>query len=117
MTLFSKLNQELWVQGNFTATNANGLSGTIYTEETFTNVFNLTGYTLKIRGYDQNRDIQFDDDIDILVAASGTWVYLPTSGELNNDFIGEIEIELTKSDDTEELTAVGVNGSSKLRIR
>jgi len=117
MTLINKLDQEIWVKGNYTATSGNGLSGTIYTEPKMANAKNLTGYTLKIRLYDQNRREVFSDDCDILVAGSGTWEFLPVKGEFNIDFIGEVEIELTKSDETEELTAYGVNGSSKLRIR
>ncbi len=115
MTLFSVLNQEVWSIGNHTDNTGQGLSGTVYTEPKAVNAKNLTGYTLKIRLYDQNGFEVFSDDVDILVAASGTWEYLPDVGSLNFVFIGELEVELTKSD--EEVTAKGSNGSSKLRIK
>lgn len=117
MTIYNKLNQKIWAKGNFTATNANGISGTLYQESKMVNVFNGTNYTGKIKLYDQNRDEVISDAITWVSQSGGTWVYLNTSGELNFDFIGEVEIELIKTDGTEELTATGINGSSKLRIR
>lgn len=117
MTLFNKLDDKLWIKGNYTATTANGLTGKIYTEAKLVNAFDGTNYTAKIYFYDQNRYIVTYDDIDWVTANAGTWVYKPTLGEMNFDFIGEVEIELLKTDESEELTAIGVNGSSKLRIR
>jgi len=117
MTIYNKLNQKIWIKGNFTATTGNGISGTLYQESKMVNVFNGTNYTAKIILYDQNRYIVLSDDIDWKTASSGTWEYLNSSGKLNIDFIGEVEIELLKTDLTEELTAIGTNGSSKLRIR
>lgn len=117
MTIYNKLNQKIWIKGNYTATNANGISGTLYNESKMSTTFNGTNYTAKIILYDQNRYIVLSDDLIWVTASAGTWVYLNTSGELNFDFIGDVEIELTKTDDTEELTAIGTNGSSKLRIR
>lgn len=115
MTLFSRLNQEVWTIGNYTENTGQGLSGTVFTESKEVNAKDLSGYTLKIRLYDQNQREVFSDDVDILVAANGTWEYLPDAGNLNFHFIGELEVELTKSG--EELTAKGINGSSKLRIK
>jgi hypothetical protein len=117
MPLYNKLDDKIWIKGNYTATAGNGLTGTIYSEPKLVNVFDGTNYTAKIYFYDQNRIIVQYDDITWVSASGGTWVYLPTLGEMNFDFIGEIEIQLTKTDDTEELTAIGMNGSSKLRIR
>jgi len=115
MVLYNKLNQEKWVKGNYTDNTGKGLSGQIFTEPKFVNGYNGTGYTLKIRLYDQNHDEVFSDDATWTTQASGIWEYLPALGKLNFDFIGELEVELIKSD--EELTAIGVNGSSMLRIR
>ncbi len=117
MTLYNQLDEEIWLKGNYTATTGNGISGTIYSEPKMVNAFDLTNYNLKIYFYDQNRKIVHYDDCNKVVAANGTWEYLNTLGELNFDFIGEVEIQLTKTDNTEELTAIGTNGSSKLRIR
>ena len=110
-----KLNTEEWNQGDYTASTGNGISFTIYTEEKMINAKNLTGYTLKIKLYDQNGDRILSEDCSILVAASGTGEFLPANGNLNINFIGEGEIELTGSG--EILTAIGTNGSGKLRVR
>jgi hypothetical protein len=115
MVLISNLTQELWVKGNYTDNTTEGLSGVIYSEEKMVNAFDASGYTAKIRLYDQMHQEVFSDDIVWTTQASGAWEYLPALGKLNFDFIGDVEIELIKSD--AELTAVGVNGSSKLRIR
>lgn len=113
--LYSKLNTLEWFPNDYTSTTTNGLSGVIYTDPSLSSVKSLTGYTLKIRLYDQDGYEVFSDDAVVLVAASGTWEYLPSLGELHFDFIGELVVELAKSG--EVLTATGVNGSSKLRIR
>ena len=115
MVLVNKLGTETWVKGNHTDNTGQGISGTIYTESKMVNVKNLTGYTLIIRMYDQNLNEVYSNDVVIVTAADGTWELLPDVGSLGFDFIGEVEIELTKSD--EEITAIGVNGSSRLRIR
>ena len=119
--LFSKLDQERWPQGDFTNDNANAITGTIYTKATFqaADEFDLSGYTLTIKLYDQeSREILTEDDstkVQIVVAASGTWRWKPADSDLNFNFIGELKIELDKSG--ERLTAEGRNGSSILRIR
>ena len=115
MVLINKLGVEKWVMGNHTDNTGEGISGTIYTEEKMVNAKNLSGYTLKFKLYDQDRFNIYSEDCDILVAGSGTWEYLPVPSVLNFQFIGDVEIQLTKSD--EEVTAIGVNGSAKLRIR
>ena len=115
MNLFLKLDKEVWTKGDFGTATGLGLTGTIYTTSTLATAQNLTDYTLKIRLYDQIGDEVFNDDCNILIAASGTWEYLPADGDLNFDFIGEVKIELLKA--TQQITAIGVNGSAVLRIR
>jgi len=113
--LVLNLDTEEWQKGDYTATSGNGIGFTIYTEEKMANVKNLTGYTLKIKLYDQNNDRILEEDCDIVTAGSGTGEYLPSIGHLDINFIGEVEIELTGTN--EVLTAVGNNGSAKLRVR
>lgn len=113
--LVLKLEEEEWNQGDYTSTTGNGLSFTIYTEEKMVNTKNLTGYTLKFKLYDQNGERIVAEDCDIVSAVAGTGEFLPENGNLNINFIGEAEVELTGTD--EQLTAVGVNGSAKLRVR
>lgn len=110
-----KLNTEEWSIDDFTSTSGNGISFTIYQEEKMVNVKNLTGYTLKMRLYDQDNIEVFSDDVNILSAVAGTGEYLPSQGKLTFGFIGEVEIELSKTN--EVLTSKGNNGSAKLRIR
>ena len=113
--LILNVDQEEWIRGDFTATTGNGVSFTIYTEPKMANVKNLTGYTLEILCYDQDGLQSYKYDCDIVSAASGTGEFLPIDGEFNTEFIGEVEVRLTKV--SEELTARGVNGSARLRIR
>lgn len=115
MTLFLKLDKEIWTKGDFGLSTGLGLTGTIYTTSQLITPQSLTGYTLKIRFYDQLGDEVFNDDCNILDASLGTWEYLPDDGDLNFDFIGEVRIELNKS--TQQITAIGVNGSAGFRIR
>lgn len=121
MQLFLKTDRERWPKGDFTNVNANAFTGTIYTKATFqtADVFDLTGFTLTIKLYNQrSEDIFTEDDatkIQIVVAANGTWRFLPAEGDWNFEFIGEVKIELENAN--EILTAEGRNGSAALRIR
>lgn len=121
MVLYSKLDIERWPQGDFTNVDANAITGTIYTKATFqaTDEFDLTGYALTIKLYDQKSNEIFTEDdaskVVIVSATDGTWRWLPAEGDLNFNFIGELKIEVDKAG--ELLTAEGRNGSSILRIR
>ena len=113
--LILKLGTEEWISEDYTSTTGSGISFTIYTEPKMVNVQNLTGYTLKIRFRDQDNMLYDEFDCDIVSAAAGTGEFLPQIGELDTNYIGEIEVELTGTN--EVLSARGVNGSGKLRIR
>ena len=110
-----KLDTEEWVREDYTASTGNGISFTVYTEEKMVNAFDLTGYTLVLKFRDQDNVRLYEFDANILVEASGTGEYLPAVGELNINYIGEVELELTGTG--EVLSARGVNGSAKLRVR
>ena len=109
------LGTEEWIREDYTASTGNGVSFTIYTEEKMVNVKNLSGYTLKIKFLDQDGVRLYEFDASVVSAGSGTGEFLPAIGELNMNFIGEIEVELTGSG--EILSARGNNGSGKLRVR
>lgn len=115
--LILKLDTEEWIREDYTSTSGNGISFTIYTEEKMVNVKDLTGYTLKIKFIDQDNHMLYDEfDCDIVGNPhAGTGEFLPLIGELDINFIGEIEIELTGTN--EILSARGTNGSGKLRVR
>jgi|LWDU01.1.fsa_nt_gi hypothetical protein len=110
-----KLDVEEWNREDYTASTGNGISFTVYTEEKMVNAKNLTGYTLKLRFYDQDNVEITNFDASILVAASGTGEFLPAIGELNFNYIGEVELEMTGTN--EIISAIGNNGSAKLRVR
>jgi len=110
-----KLDTEEWVREDYTTTSGNGISFTIYQEEKMVNVFDLTNYTLEFELYDQDGIRIVSEDCDKVVADSGTGEYLPPSGYLDINFIGEVVIVLTGTN--EQLSARGTNGSGKLRIR
>ena len=111
-----KLGTEEWIREDYTSTSGNGISFTIYTEEKMVNVKNLSGYTLKIKFIDQHDHMLYDEfDCDIVNASAGTGEFLPLIGELDINFIGQIEIELTGTN--EILSARGNNGSGTLRVR
>ena len=114
--LILNLGTEEWIREDYTSTTGSGISFTIYTEEKMVNVKNISGYTLKIKFIDQHNHMLYDEfDCDIVSATNGTGEFLPKIGELDTNYIGEIEIELTGTN--EMLSARGVNGSGKIRIR
>jgi len=113
--LILKLGTEEWIREDYTASTGNGISFTIYTEEKMVNIKNISGYTLKIKFLDQDHFIVYEFDASVVSASGGTGEFLPKIGELNFNYIGEIEVELTGSG--EILSARGTNGSGKLRVR
>lgn len=115
MVLYLEVDQEIWSRADFTDDNTHAITGTIYGDSTFTTAFNYTGYTLKIELYNQRNIRVYEDDADIVVEANGTWRYKPSQGEFDFNFIGEVNILLSKTGT--EIRAEGRKGSAKLRIR
>jgi hypothetical protein len=114
--LILNLGTEEWIREDYTSTTGSGISFTIYTEEKMVNVKNISGYTLKIKFIDQHNHMLYDEfDCDIVSATDGTGEFLPKIGELDMNYIGEIEVELTGTN--EILSARGTNGSGRFRIR
>lgn len=115
MVLYVQLNQENWNRGDYTDVDALAITGTIYINATMLTPFDLTGYTLKIKGFNQRGEQEISEkDIDIVSAVAGTFKYLPELGDLNLDFIGDLEIELEKTGTI--ITAKGINGSATFFI-
>lgn len=77
---------------------SNKLTGTIYTTESRTTAFNLTGYTLKVRLYKRwFTSDYFGKTANITVAASGTWNYPIAQNECPPPGLYLIEIEMSQS--------------------
>ena len=113
--LILNLGTEEWIREDYTSTTGSGISFTIYTEEKMVNVKNISGYTLIIKFLDQDGTIWYEFDADVVSAVGGTGEFLPKIGELDMNYIGEIEVELTGTN--EILSARGTNGSGRFRIR
>jgi len=114
MLLFLFLDQETWYKGDYTDDNTLALTGTIYQDANKNTVFDLTGYTLEIKGFNQRGEGEFTYDADIIAPTSGTWRFKPKIGELNTEFIGDVEIEMTKTGSV--ISAKGRNGSAALWV-
>ena len=110
------MDQSQWGKGDFTDVTAEALTGTIYSNEALTTAFDLTGYTLEMVLIDEvtNKLIKNALVPTIVVAANGTWQFLPANGDLDFKFVGQVLIKLTKTGS--ELHAWGISGSSRLQI-
>lgn len=85
-------------RGDYSSDSAQRISGTIYSDRTLATAFDLTGYTLTLRLFEEwHRTDQFDKDVTINVAASGTWYYNIASSEMPYDGLYLAKIELSKS--------------------
>ena len=110
MTLYLKVDTPVWYKGDYTDVGGLSITGTIYSNATMVTAFDYTGYTLKIKGFNQRGEEEFSFDAAAVTEASGTWIFSPAIGNLNIDFIGDIVIELTKTDS--RLQARGRNSSA-----
>jgi hypothetical protein len=115
MVLYLQLDQEVWAKGDYTDVDALALTGTIYSNATMLNAFNLTGYTLKIKGFNQRGEQEISEKTATIVSAvAGTFKYLPAEGDLNLDFVGDLELELEKAGTV--ISAKGRNGSASFVV-
>jgi hypothetical protein len=115
MVLYLQLDQEYWYKGDYSDVDALAITGTIYSNATMLTAFNLTGYTLKIKGFNQRGEQEISaKDATIVSAVAGTFKYLPEIGDLNFEFIGDLELELTKAGTV--ISAKGRNGSGSFFI-
>ena len=116
MVLYNSLDQSTWAIEDFTDENTLSFTGTIYTDKGLTNVFDGTGYTLTFRFKNHNGDIieENTDDLEWVIASSGTYRMKPDSGRFIIEGNGEFFIRLEKSGT--QITAIGVNGSADLTV-
>lgn len=93
---FLVLDQDKWFRNDFSADNK--LTGTIYSDINQVTALDLTGFTVTIKMWRQNRiGERFDKQASIVVAANGTWEYAVNQGEMPPSGLYLVKIELSKS--------------------
>ena len=116
MTVYLKLTTKKWVDGDYTTTTANGLSGFIYSNEAMTIPVDWSGagYTTKeIRFIDNG--IEYDNDTsNLTLNSNGSFTYVPPNGKLNTVGLYEVQIHVKSS--TEELSTVGIDDSNVIMV-
>ena len=91
--LYLKLDSDTWKEFDFDDTN--GITGTVYTDRAMSSAKNLTGFTLTFKLYRRwHRVSRVEQTATIVVAASGTWKWLPVEGDIpiNGFYNAELEI-------------------------
>ena len=93
--LFLKLDSKVWKEYDFDDTD--GITGTVYTDRAMTSAKNLTGFTITLNLYRRwHRVARISQTATAVVAASGTWKWLPTEGDMPISGVYNAEIELTQ---------------------
>jgi hypothetical protein len=113
--LYLSLDQPKWFRNDFSDTDK--LTGTIYTDINQTTAKNLTGYTIKVKLFKENRSGErFNKTATAVVAANGTWGYAVTDGDMPPPGLYLMKIELSTS--TEQISTLNrtefviLNGSA-----
>lgn len=90
------MDQPKWYRNDFSSENK--LTGTVYTNQSYTKKKNLSGYTLKIRLYKNYRwGDYFNKTATITSATSGTFEYAVNEGEMPPPNIYNVKLELSKT--------------------
>ena len=98
--MYLSLDQDKWFRGDFSATNK--LTGTIYTDINQTTAKNLTGYTIKVKFFKENRlGERFNNTASIVVAGNGTWEYAVNRDDIPPSGLYLVKVELSQSNDQE----------------
>lgn len=115
MTFYLKLTTKYWVDGDYTTTTGNGISGTIYTNEAMSSAANWSTYTTKkIRFLDHG--IEYDSDTTgLTLNADGTFTYVPPAGKLNTPGIYDVQIMVESA--TERLSTISLEGFGRLLVQ
>lgn len=92
--LYLKLDQGVWGYGDYSPTNK--LTGTIYSDKQMNTPADLTGKTLTIRIFKENKKSDyFDKTASIVSGTAGTWEYAVNEGELPGDGIWFVKVEVS----------------------
>lgn len=95
--LYNTLDVTYFRSGDYS--DADGITGTIYTDKARSSAKNLTGYTLTLFIYDRlSRQTMVQETASIVVAGNGTWRYYFTSSvPVPVEGVYDVEIELKNS--------------------
>jgi len=115
MVLYLKLDQKVWVQGDYTDSANFDLSGTIYDENTFTTTRDISGYSGVFRLINQDGSAMFSSDQNLTLNSDGTFLMKFAEGKTPSTH-GMVRVRLRLTDSTNRLTCVGVNGSDELYL-
>lgn len=116
MTVYLKLTTKYWVDGDYTGTAANGISGTLYSDEAMSTVKDWSAYTVKgIRFLDHGVEYDSDETSALTINANGTFTYAPPSGKLNT--VGLYDVQIYVESDTEQLSTVSLEGFGRLLVQ
>lgn len=111
MPLYIKMDQNRWVNQDFTDSNSYDLSGTVYSEPEFTNTVDISSYTtVTLRVINNDGNVLFSTTDNITANSDGTILFKFGVGK-TPFFSGAGTIRVRFEDSTNRLTAVGVNGS------
>lgn len=101
--LYLKLDSNVW--NEFDYDNTHGITGTIYTDRTFSSPKNLTGLTLTIRLSKRwHITDRLNKTASIVSGSNGTWEYKPSFGDLPRAGIYLLEVELSNGDNLKKST-------------
>jgi hypothetical protein len=115
MVLFLKMDQNNWAKGDFTNSATFDLSGTVYDENTFTTVRDISGFTGTFRIIDQEGGTIFSSDDIVTLNSDGTFLvkFLESQRPM---IAGIFKIRLRLEQSGSRLTAVGINGSDDIYL-
>lgn len=98
--LYLSLDQKKWFRGDFS--NTNKLTGTIFSDINQVTPKNLSGYTIKIKFFKENRlGERFNNTASVVSAANGTWEYAVQQGDIPPSGLYLVKAELSQSGDQE----------------
>lgn len=114
--MYVKMDQHIWVQGDYTGDTTYDLSGAIYRDSTLTTLeSDLDDFTLTFKFINMEGYTVYSNPTDITGVAAGTFTvkFAQTRApDLNGLFFVRVILEKSGS----RLTAIGVNGSDRMFI-
>lgn len=115
MPLYLKLNVKQWVSDDFTSVDANGITGTVYSNQAMSTTVDLTVYTsYEVILVDSQGRENTTDTANLTLNADGTFRYEPPNGKILGP--DHVEFRLTLKRSTETISTIGLNGSADLLI-
>lgn len=116
MVLYLKLDQHVWVQGDYTDSSTYDISGTVYRDYTLSTAeTSLDTFTGSFRLINEQGSIIYEDSTVLTLNSNGTFTVLFTISNSPATY-GSYKVRLKLEKSGSRLTAVGVNGSDRVFI-